>query len=107
MKILEEKDALAVVPRNAATVLILRDSDHGPEVLMVRRSPSASFMPNAYVFPGGAVDALDQDVLTDETLEQIQARFGKTLGLGNAAKAFAVATVRECLEECGDRKSVV
>src|SRR5690606_11715131 len=31
----------------------------GPEVLMTRRSPTASFAPGAYVFPGGVVDALD------------------------------------------------
>lgn len=40
-------------------MLLLRDSDSGLEVLMTRRSPHASFLPGAYVFPGGAVDALD------------------------------------------------
>ncbi|MFN7856809.1 MAG: MBL fold metallo-hydrolase, partial [Acidovorax sp.] len=45
--------------RAAATVLLLRDapasadSPGGLEVLMTRRSPTASFAPNAYVFPGG------------------------------------------------------
>jgi glyoxylase-like metal-dependent hydrolase (beta-lactamase superfamily II)/8-oxo-dGTP pyrophosphatase MutT (NUDIX family) len=47
------------VPRPAATVLLLRDSDHGVEVLMTRRSPTASFAPGAYVFPGGGIDAAD------------------------------------------------
>ncbi|HET7527512.1 MAG TPA: NUDIX domain-containing protein, partial [Burkholderiaceae bacterium] len=55
-----------VVPRAAATTLVLRDSTRGPEVLMVKRSPHASFMPGAYVFPGGAVDAGDADAALDE-----------------------------------------
>jgi 8-oxo-dGTP pyrophosphatase MutT (NUDIX family) len=34
-----------------------RHSDRGVEVLMVRRSDAASFMPGVWVFPGGAIDA--------------------------------------------------
>ena len=45
--------------RPAATVLLLRDGPAGLEVLMTRRSATASFAPGAYVFPGGGVDALD------------------------------------------------
>ena len=45
--------------RPAATVLLLRDTPQGIEVLMTRRSMTASFAPGAYVFPGGGVDALD------------------------------------------------
>ena len=48
-----------VATRPAATVLLLRDSPAGPEVLMTRRSPTASFAPGAYVFPGGGIDAAD------------------------------------------------
>lgn len=40
----------------AATVLLLRDAADGSlEVLMTRRSAKASFVPGAYVFPGGGV----------------------------------------------------
>ncbi|MDH6592769.1 recombination protein RecT [Variovorax sp. TBS-050B] len=45
--------------RAAATVLLLRDSEAGIEVLMTRRSATASFAPGAYVFPGGQIDAAD------------------------------------------------
>lgn len=52
----------SAVPR-AATVLVLRTADSTPsaevEVLLVRRSHRASFMANAYVFPGGRIDAAD------------------------------------------------
>jgi len=48
-----------VAPRSAATILLLRDHDDGLQVLMTRRSETASFAPGVYVFPGGAVDAAD------------------------------------------------
>ena len=40
-----------VVPRPAATILLLRDTERGLEVLMTRRSMQASFAPGAFVFP--------------------------------------------------------
>ena len=46
--------------RAAATVLLLRDSEAGIEVLMTRRSDTASFAPGAYVFPGGHIDEADE-----------------------------------------------
>jgi 8-oxo-dGTP pyrophosphatase MutT (NUDIX family) len=42
-------------PRVAASVIVLRDSHEGPEVLLVQRNPDARFMGGAWVFPGGAV----------------------------------------------------
>lgn len=42
--------------RPAATVLLLRDTPQGLEVLMTRRSATASFAPGAFVFPGGVID---------------------------------------------------
>ncbi|HEX8065349.1 MAG TPA: NUDIX hydrolase [Thermoleophilaceae bacterium] len=41
--------------RPAATAILLRDADDGPEVLLVRRNPEQRFMGGAWVFPGGAV----------------------------------------------------
>ncbi len=43
-------------PRQAATVILLRESSNGIEVLLVRRTPKARFMAGVWVFPGGAVD---------------------------------------------------
>jgi 8-oxo-dGTP pyrophosphatase MutT (NUDIX family) len=47
-------------PRPAASVILLRrggkHSSRGLEVLLVKRTPSASFMANMWVFPGGAVE---------------------------------------------------
>ena len=45
--------------RPAATVIILRDTEDGPEVLMLKRSGRAGFFPNAWSVPGGQVDEAD------------------------------------------------
>jgi 8-oxo-dGTP pyrophosphatase MutT (NUDIX family) len=47
--------AVAALP--ASSVIVLRDEPL--EVLMLRRSATASFVPNFWVFPGGMVDASD------------------------------------------------
>jgi 8-oxo-dGTP pyrophosphatase MutT (NUDIX family) len=47
--------------RQAATLVLLRDSADGPEVLLVQRNPAQRFMGGAWVFPGGAVHAEDAD----------------------------------------------
>jgi 8-oxo-dGTP pyrophosphatase MutT (NUDIX family) len=67
------------VPRQAATVIVLRGGGDGLEVLLVKRNPGARFMPSAWVFPGGAVDASE--------------------GEGDAAHRSA--GVREVAEEAG------
>jgi hypothetical protein len=51
----------ATAPRQAATVILLRDAAEQLEVLLVKRTPKARFMGGIWVFPGGAVDALDTD----------------------------------------------
>jgi 8-oxo-dGTP pyrophosphatase MutT (NUDIX family) len=43
-------------PRQAASVIVLREGRSAPEVLLVRRTPKARFMAGVWVFPGGAVD---------------------------------------------------
>ncbi len=47
-------------PRPAASIILLRRGgkhrQRGLEVLLVRRSPEASFMPGVWVFPGGVVE---------------------------------------------------
>ena len=45
------------VPRQAATVILLRGGAETLEVLLVQRTHAARFMAGVWVFPGGAVDA--------------------------------------------------
>ena len=80
------------VPRPAATVLLLRDTPAGIEVLMTRRSPQASFAPGAYVFPGGGIDAADAQAhdLADRRAGQDDLRLTQ-----------AIAAIRESFEELG------
>ncbi len=91
----------AAAPRDAATVLVLREGDRGPEVFFVKRSAGANFMGGAYVFPGGRLDPEDLDprIPTDLTPDEAARRLGdddpsRALGLH-------VAALRECLEESG------
>ncbi len=46
-------------PRDAATVVVLRDSGRGPEVYLIKRSRTVDFMAGAHVFPGGRLDKAD------------------------------------------------
>ena len=81
-----------LIPRPAATLILLRDGASGPEVLMLQRTQSAVFLGGAYVFPGGALDEADAD---PRILKRIR----------GAAKVppepYWVAAVRECFEEAG------
>jgi 8-oxo-dGTP pyrophosphatase MutT (NUDIX family) len=67
------------VPRQAATVILLRGGEESLEVLLVQRTPEARFMGGVWVFPGGAVDA----------------------GEGAGDEAHRAAAIRELEEEAG------
>ncbi len=78
--------------RPAATVLLLRDTSEGPEVLMSRRSATASFAPGAYVFPGGGIDGADAQAHALAARRPTQAEERLTQ---------AIAAIRESFEELG------
>ena len=48
--------------RDASTIILVRDRQENPSVLMGQRGAKAAFMPNKFVFPGGAMDVADLDV---------------------------------------------
>ncbi|HVZ45386.1 MAG TPA: MBL fold metallo-hydrolase [Ramlibacter sp.] len=81
-----------VAPRPAATVLLMRDGPEGVELLMTRRSPTASFSPGAYVFPGGAIDAADA---------KAHALAARRPSQGDLLLTQAIAAIRESFEEVG------
>ncbi len=85
-------------PRPASTVLAVRDGDDGYEVLMVRRNLNSDFVGGAYVFPGGAVDPADGDVVRSRGLSDDEA--SATLGV-TGGRAYYVAALRELFEEAG------
>ena len=57
--------------RHAATVILLRDAKTKPRILMGQRGKSAAFMPNKFVFPGGALDPVDSDVVLAHSLSEL------------------------------------
>jgi len=87
--------------RNAATVILLRDRLTAPSILMGQRGAKAAFMPNKFVFPGGAVDAGDAKVPLASPLPEICAeRLGQQAEPG-LHPALAAAAIRELWEETG------
>ncbi|MGH2905966.1 MAG: NUDIX hydrolase [Solirubrobacterales bacterium] len=65
---------MAIDPRPAASVLVLREGDDGIEILFVRRSPDLKFMGGAWVFPGGTVLPEDGELDADLTYRVAGAR---------------------------------
>lgn len=74
----------AAEPRSSATVVLLRDSSAGLEVLMLKRNKALNFAGGFWVFPGGALDPADWEA-----------------GEGDEEQAARVAAVREAAEESG------
>ncbi len=100
------------VPIPSATVVVMREGRAGPEVLLLRRNRATGFVPGAYVFPGGRVDAADgQDALTrcwdGLTHESATARLGLAPDADPPAIAYYGAALREAIEETGLLPGVV
>ena len=78
----------------AATVVLLRNGDHGPEVLLLKRHRSSGFVPGAYVFPGGRVDAADAAPALASYVADLPEELDPPL-------SFWTAALREVFEETG------
>ena len=79
----------------AATVILLRAGETGPEALMIRRGDNLVFAGGALVFPGGRVDAADIATARNPDLA-----FGFD-ALDDTDAAARIAACREALEETG------
>ena len=100
-----------VTPRDAATVMLLRPlpggaqpdgaDGSGVQVYMLRRRSSMAFAPGAYVFPGGSVDASDEDDSVAWAGPDA-AEWGRLLDApAPLARVLICAAVRETFEESG------
>ncbi|MDQ0844151.1 NUDIX domain-containing protein [Streptomyces sp. V1I6] len=91
----------AVVPKRAATVMLLRDTADGTAVHMLRRRASMAFAGGAYAYPGGGVDPRDDRPVrwAGPSLDV----WAERLGVDDTASAQAIvcAAVRETFEEAG------
>ena len=83
-------------PRPAASLILLRRGgrhrQRGVEVLLVRRSPEASFMPGVWVFPGGVVES------GEAVLPSVE---GEAAAADDEELAHRACAVRELREEAG------
>ncbi|HBQ36110.1 MAG TPA: DNA mismatch repair protein MutT [Rhodobacteraceae bacterium] len=87
--------------RHAATVIMVRDAATNPRILMGQRGAKAAFMPNKFVFPGGAVDAGDGEIqLASNMARKCIARLCHETD-PDLVPALAVAAIREVWEETG------
>lgn len=99
----EDAALVPAVPRPAATVVLLRDAEGGPEALLLRRHKRSGFAADAWVFPGGVVDPGDRTDETDRLDGPSPEEWARRLQLDDPAEAVAYVTaaVREAFEETG------
>ncbi|MDG3012800.1 NUDIX hydrolase [Rhodococcus sp. D2-41] len=91
----------AVAPKDAATVILLRDGDRGLEVFLVRRVGAMAFAGGMTVFPGGGVDPQDDDPDVQWSGPAPQ-WWADRLGTDEPrARRLVCAAARETFEECG------
>ena len=87
-------------PRPSATLVLVRDAEQGPQVLMVRRAERGDQNSNTWVFPGGLVDPSDRE-LHGLCAGHDDASASAVLGMAAGGLDYLVAALRETLEEAG------
>jgi 8-oxo-dGTP pyrophosphatase MutT (NUDIX family) len=104
----KQEHSQPVVPRPAATVLLLREGRDSIEVLLIRRHEKLAFMGGMWVFPGGSVCAADASPAALARIPSASqtgcARLDTLHGEPVDAKeclALTVAACRETYEETG------
>src|ERR1043166_1946418 len=94
---MKRMSAETVKPRDASTILLLRDSKAAKEieVFMMVRHYEIDFNSGALVFPGGSVDKNDKEIIANPEL------YSGGEGLDEAGLSFRIAAIRETFEESG------
>ncbi|MBF6063944.1 NUDIX hydrolase [Nocardia terpenica] len=94
-------DSRPAVPKDASTVILVRDSANGPEVFLQRRVQAMAFAAGMTVFPGGGVDPTDAQAEIGWSGPG-PAWWGERFAVApERAQALVCAAVRETFEECG------
>ena len=90
-------------PRDASTVVLLRDGSQGLEVFLMKRSGLSDTFGEAYVFPGGKLDAHDSSpaavAALDVPADTLARQLDEPALSGNVAAGLYVAALRELFEE--------
>ncbi|ADU00226.1 MULTISPECIES: NUDIX hydrolase [Mycolicibacterium] len=99
LKTTTEPDPL--VPRPAATVMLVRDTPEGIKIFLMRRHSAMDFVAGVMVFPGGGVD--DRDRNADVAWHGPDRHWwAERLGVdAELAEALVCAAARETFEESG------
>jgi 8-oxo-dGTP pyrophosphatase MutT (NUDIX family) len=96
------KGGPGVEPRDASTVMVVREGAGDElEVFCVERHPRSGFLGGALVFPGGKVDSGDRVEAWARLSTPLCPRARSFAADEATARAFAVAALREALEEAG------
>lgn len=105
LPVLQETSPQEIVPRDSATIVLLRDGASGLEVFLMKRSGLSDAFGEAYVFPGGKLDDADSGATALAALDQPPAVLAQRLGEPALADAVAAglftAALRELFEEAG------
>ena len=98
-------EIITTPPLDAATVILLRDSAEGLQVLLMRRHQASKVLGGAYVFPGGKLDADDHHpeliARLSQSPVQLQQRLNEPELAPERAAALFMAAIREAFEESG------
>lgn len=91
-----------IVPKPAATLVLVRDEADDLAVLMLRRNLASKWVGGVHLFPGGAVDEADAELaLAGRTTGRSEGEASRLLGVGQDGLSYFVAALRECFEEAG------
>lgn len=111
----QASDGSAVAPRNASSVMLVREAPtaaSGKEVFMIRRASTMAFVPGAAVFPGGSAreDDYEREI---SWIGPSPEEWAQRLGIESAslARSLVVTAARELFEEAsvllaGDEHSI-
>lgn len=97
-------EIITTPPLDSASVVLLRDSAQGMQVLLLRRHQASNVLGGAYVFPGGKLDLEDQHPALLSQLSQDAATLHQRLAepelSPDRAAGLFVTAIREAFEEC-------
>jgi 8-oxo-dGTP pyrophosphatase MutT (NUDIX family) len=106
MLLLRNVSIMVAVPKNASTVILLRNKEpEGFEVFLLKRHEKSSFMGGNFVYPGGRVDRDDGSLEICSfskgiTFDEAQKILGGTFS-PEGSFAYWIAGIRELFEEAG------
>ncbi len=90
---------MASQPRDASTVVLLRDGSQGVETLMLRRALTMKFAPGMHVFPGGRVDEADYRRVVEFAGDDAERLATRASTDSPGIAALYSCAVRETIEE--------